>query len=321
VVRDGRVVGRGAHRRFGEAHAETVALAEAGEATRGATLYATLEPCTHVGKQPACVPAIVGAGIARVVVALRDPNPEARGGIEALRDAGITVELGVGEEAARRLNFRFLHRFSGATRPFVAVKLAVSMDGYLADQHGASQWISGPVAREWVHRERAGYGAIAVGGATAVRDDVRLTVRGGVVPRVPPTRIVFDRSGALEPAHGIFADAADVPVMVVAATPRPDLEPIAGVTVIVAPTLEEAMGRLAQSGIDAVLVEGGGRLAGALLHAGLVDRVYQVQAPLWLGAGRPAWAGLPATTPGDAVRWRTVARRRLGDDTLMVLER
>jgi len=321
VVRDDRVVGSGAHRRFGEMHAETQALVEAGTEARGATLYVTLEPCCHVGKQPACVPAILDAGIARVVIAHRDPNPVATGGAEALRAAGLDVVVGVAEEAARQLNFRFLRLHAKGHRPFVAVKLAVSLDGFLADHRGASQWLTGDAARHWVHRERAGYAAIAVGGATAVADDVRLTVRGSVTPRVAPIRVIFDRSGRLGTGHGILADGSGVPVTVVSGIPRPELAALPGVSVLVTGDLEEALELLYRSGVDAMLVEGGGRLAGALLRLGLLDRVYQLQAPTWLGAGQPAWAGLPAFDLASAPHWRTIGRTRLGQDTLLVLER
>lgn len=321
VVQGNRVVGRGAHRAFGAAHAETVALAEAGEAARGATLFVTLEPCTHVGKQPACVPAIIASGVARVVIAMRDPNPVAAGGIEALRAAGIEVEVGIAEEEAKRLNFRFLHQWSGANRPFVTAKLAVSMDGCIADREGRSQWISGEAARWWVHRERAGYAAIGIGAATAVRDNARLTVRGAVQPRVAPHRVVFDRSGVLTADHGIFRDAADVPIVVVGAAERPDLSGRPGVTVLVARDLAHGLEQLAASGLDAILVEGGGRLAGALLAAGLLDRICQIQCPIWLGDGTPAWAGFPGHALERALRWHTVHRTRLGDDTLLVMER
>jgi diaminohydroxyphosphoribosylaminopyrimidine deaminase/5-amino-6-(5-phosphoribosylamino)uracil reductase len=320
VVRDHRVVGEGWHARLGAAHAETVALEAAGELARGATLYVTLEPCAHHGRTPPCTDAIIASGISRVVCAMRDPNPEAAGGLERLQAARITVEVGPMGDEARRLNARFVHRFAHVGRPFVAVKLAVSMDGCVADADGQSQWLSGPEAREWVHRERAGHAAIGVGAATAIADDARLTVRGAVTPRVPPTRVVFDRSGRLPASHGIFSEAAAVPVVVIRSPEAPTLPPAAGVTELRAPDLGAALAALDGLGLDSLLVEGGGRLAGALLGAGLVDRVYQVQSPLWLGQGRPAWPGLGTPALAEAVRWRTVARRLLGDDTLLVLE-
>lgn len=324
VLRDDVVVGSGWHAEFGEQHAERMALEAAGPAARGATLYTALEPCTHHGKQPPCVDAIIAAGIAKVVVALRDPNPVAQGGVDQLRQAGIAVVVGLEAEAAARQNFRFLREFTPTSRPFVAIKLAVSMDGMVADSTGGSRWLSSDLARTWVHWLRAGFGGVAVGGETAIRDDARLTVRGAVTPRIPPTRVIFDRGGRLSPAHGIFAEAPDVPLimMVASAIPlehRQTLEH-AGARVMAADDLPTALGMLVRAGVDSLLVEGGGRLAGALLHGGLVDRIYQIQSPLWLGKGVPAWNGLGEITIDQAPRWHVVERQVLGDDTLIVME-
>ena len=324
VVREAEVVGDGWHAEFGGPHAERVALDRAGAAAKGATLYSTLEPCGHTGKQPPCVDAIVDAEVARVVVANGDPNPLASGGIARLREAGIVVDVGVLAKEASRQNFRFLHAFSSSRRPFVAIKLAVSMDGKLADATGASRWVSGTEARAWVHWLRAGFGGVAVGGKTAVQDDVRLTVRGELQPRLPPARVVFDRAGRITPTHPIFADAGEVPVVVVVgsevtARQRADLE-LTGAKVLVADHLDVALEALAAAGVDSLLVEGGGRLAGALLHAALVDRVYQVQCPVWLGRGVPAWDGLGDTAIDSAPRWKVIERQSLGCDTLIVME-
>ncbi len=322
VVRDGRVVGEGWHAEYGGVHAERMALAAAGAEARGATLVTTLEPCTHHGKQPPCVEAILAAGIVRVVCAMSDPNPEAAGGLDRLRAAGVMVDPGLQEAEARRLNARFLHALGPHDRPYVAVKLAVTLDGMIADRQGDSHWLSGERAREWVHRERAGYHAIGAGAATVVRDDARLTVRGTITPRLMPARVVFDRSAQLRPEHAIFSDAARVPVHVVHPTgATPPIGEIEGVQLIAADSLVEALATLKQVGVDSMLVEGGGRLAGALLSDDLIDRVYQVQTPVWLGGGRPAWAGFQSRDLSEAIRWRIVDRRPLGDDTLLVIER
>lgn len=325
VVRDGEIVAEGFHARYGDRHAEAVALAAAGSRALGATLFLTLEPCNHHGKQPPCVDAILAAGIARVVVALSDPNPVATGGAARLRESGVVVETGLMCEEAARLNARFVHRFASTSRPFTAVKLAVSLDGRIADASGQSRWLSGPEARAFVHRLRAGFGAIGVGGSSLIADDARLTVRGDVVPAAPPVRVVFDRSGSVPFDQGIFADAESVPVWMVVSTETTDSVVAGfesrGANVIAADSLEEAMATLAVRGVDSLLVEGGGRLAGALLGAGLLDRVYQIQSPVWLGEGRPAWAGLGAPALSEAIRWRCVERRPLGEDTLLVLER
>ncbi len=321
VLRGGQVLGEGAHEEYGGIHAERAALTAAGSGAHGATLVTTLEPCNHHGKQPPCTDHIIGSGVVRVVVGLRDPNPEAAGGLERLRQAGLQVVEGIEKDAVRRQNFRFLRKFSDVRRPFVAIKLAVTLDGFIADLTGRSQWISGDAAREWVHRERAGYAAIAVGGETALRDDARLTVRGSVTPRLPPTRVVFDRTGRLPEGHGILPGPLDVPLVVIhhPDTP-PQLSPRSGLQLVPAEGLEAGLEALADLGIDALLVEGGGRLAGELLDLGLVDRVYQLQAPVWLGSGRHAWAGLGPFSLDAAIRWHTIDRQALGDDTLLVME-
>jgi diaminohydroxyphosphoribosylaminopyrimidine deaminase/5-amino-6-(5-phosphoribosylamino)uracil reductase len=308
VARNGEIVGSGAHEEFGGRHAEAVALADAGESARGATLYVTLEPCTHTGKQPPCTNAIVAAGIARAVIAVRDPDPIAAGGVEQLRQAGVDVEIGLLGPAAARRNFRFLHRFQGHARPFVAIKLAVSMDGRIADAKGRSRWISNDASRDWVHWLRAGFGALAVGGDSALVDGARLTVRGAIQPRIAPLRVVFDRSGRVSPGHPLFADTGSTPLTIVVGSAVPpvhrDAITAAGAQVLVADALPVALAALHER--DSVLVEGGGRLAGALLREGLVDRVYQIQSPLWLGDGAPAWQGLGAPDLESARRWRVV---------------
>jgi diaminohydroxyphosphoribosylaminopyrimidine deaminase / 5-amino-6-(5-phosphoribosylamino)uracil reductase len=179
VVREGRVVGEGWHTAYGSAHAEVEAIRAAGSETRGATLYVSLEPCSHHGRTPPCTDAVREAGIARLVFAASDPNPLARGGAEILREHGVEVWGGVLEEEARELNAAFFHRFGAdGSRPWVELKLALSLDARVADLEGRSAWITGPDSREEVHRLRAGHDAVAVGIGTALADDPLLTVRG-----------------------------------------------------------------------------------------------------------------------------------------------
>jgi len=328
IVRDGHVLGTGSHREYGSLHAERAALAAAAADLRGATMFVTLEPCRHSGQQPPCTDAILAAGLGRVVIAARDPNPVAAGGAELLRAAG--VEVAFADDAAPRYNFRFQHRFSGSARPFVAIKLAVSLDGMIADGYGNSRWVSGPATRDWVHWLRAGFGAIAVGGRTVVADGAQLTVRGAVQPRIAPARIIFDRSGMLTAGHVLWEQAASVPVIVVvgSAVPLAARDALAerGARIVVADTLAAALAALGEAGIDSLLMEGGGRLAGALLRERLVDRVYQVQSPRWLGAGVPAWAGLGTPALADAARWRVLSATRMGEgpvdgDVVIEMER
>jgi diaminohydroxyphosphoribosylaminopyrimidine deaminase / 5-amino-6-(5-phosphoribosylamino)uracil reductase len=326
VLRDGVLVGEGWHGEFGGIHAEPAALASAGAQARGATIVCTLEPCSHQGKQPACTGALLASGVRRVVAALPDPNPVAAGGAALLREAGIEVELGLCGDEARAQNAIFLHRQRRLGRPYVALKLATTIDGRIADANGHSRWLSGAPARDFVHWLRAGFDAIAVGGVTARADDPSLTVRGAVQPRVPPRRVVFAADGDVPASLRLVRGARETPTFVVASpgVPKARLAHLdqAGVTLISAANLTEALQSLGDSGVDSILVEGGGRLAGGLLTAGLVDRYYWIQTPLWLGAtGVPALAGLPTTALDEATRWRVTERRALGEDTLLVLDR
>lgn len=326
VLKDGVIVGEGWHAEYGGPHAEVEALTHAGESARGATVVATLEPCAHHGKQPPCADALVAAGVRRVVAALPDPDPVARGGAERLRSAGIEVELGLLQPAAAIQNAAFLHALREPSRPFVALKLATTLDGRIADANGNSRWISGPEARAFVHWLRAGFDAIAVGGVTARADDPSLTVRGPLQPRVAPLRVVFAADGDLPAGLTVVKTARSTPTLAIVApgARASRVEPVeaAGVEVIRSVDLAAALAHLRSHGVRSLLVEGGGRLAGALLAAGLVDRYYWVQSPLWLGAGAvPATAGLPSTALGEAVRWKVSDRRSLGEDTLLVVDR
>ena len=327
VVRDGVLVGEGWHAEFGGAHAERAALAQAGEAARGATLVVTLAPCRHRGKQAPCTDAIIEAGIARVVFALDDPNPEAAGGADVLAAAGIAVEHGLASDQAAAQNAAFLHRFRDDARPWVALKLAVSVDGRIADSTGRSQWISGDAALEWVHWLRAGFDAIAVGAGTVAKDDPSLTVRGAVTPRVPPLRVIFDEALTTTADSRLVNTAAEAPTFLLTSPPRV-LSPVAetltraGVTIAAMTDLADGLRRLRKHGVERLLVEGGGRLAGALLADGLVDRFYQVQSPVWLGDhARPAFVGIADAALEAVPRWRVAERRALGQDTLTVMDR
>lgn len=326
VLAGGEPVGEGFHAEFGGPHAEPVALAAAGARARGATLVSTLEPCNHQGKQPACTDAILRAGIRRVVVALADPNPVAAGGAERLRAAGVEVKFGLMAEQAARQNAVFLHLVRQPSSPYVALKLATSLDFRIADYTWRSRWVSGPEAREYVHWLRAGFDGIAVGLGTARADDPRLSVRGAVEVRQPPARIVFDRRLELPESLGVVRGSAEARTFVIAApdasAERAGTLEALGLTVVRASDLADALRQLRAAGITALLVEGGGRLAGALLDAGLVDRFHWIQAPLWLGdRGVPAVRGLTSSPIAEASRWRVVERRPLGEDTLVVVDR
>ena len=321
VVRDGSAVGEGWHARYGGPHAEVEALRAAGEGARGATLYVSLEPCTHEGKTPPCTDAILAAGVRRVVAASEDPNPVAQGGARRLRDAGVDVLLGVEEPAARELNAPFFHALR-SDRPFVQLKLALSLDGALADRSRLPGWLTGEEARREVHRLRAGADAIAVGIGTVLADDPELTVRHAPPPRVAPTRVVFDTSARLPRTSKLVRGVPDVPVVVVCWAPEPAhaaaLEHT-GVTLLHAATSRDALVALRERGVRSILVEGGATLASALVQEALVDRLVIFRAPLVLGAGSlNAFGSVPPTRAGDAPRWRLLRTQRFGDDEMSV---
>jgi diaminohydroxyphosphoribosylaminopyrimidine deaminase/5-amino-6-(5-phosphoribosylamino)uracil reductase len=321
VVSGNDVVADGWHARYGEAHAEAMALGVAGDRARGATLYVTLEPCTHHGKTPPCVDAIIAAGVSRVVVATRDPNPLAGGGIVRLRAAGIEVTVGVEEEAAREINAPFLNWFV-SERPWVVLKLAVSSDGGIADPTGKRRWITNASSRREVHRMRANADAVAVGVATVLADDPDLTVRDAPPPRRQPTRVVFDSTMRVPATARVVRSARETQTVVVARENVPgrraELESL-GVQIIVAADLAEALDRLGERGIRSILVEGGPTLAGAFLAAGLVDRLAMFTAPVVLGSDAPqAFARAPDAFRGSLDAFPVVERREFDEDSLIV---
>ncbi|HEX8362766.1 MAG TPA: bifunctional diaminohydroxyphosphoribosylaminopyrimidine deaminase/5-amino-6-(5-phosphoribosylamino)uracil reductase RibD [Longimicrobium sp.] len=326
IVRDGVAVGEGWHTEYGHPHAEVEALRAAGEAARGATAYVTLEPCSHFGKTPPCTDGLLAAGVRRVVFAAYDPNPKAAGGGGVLRAAGVEVVGGVMEDEARDQNAVFFHTHTTSERPFVALKLALTLDGRIADHAGSSVWITGEDARSEVHRLRAGFDAVAVGSGTALADDPQLTVRGPLEPRVPPVRVVFDRGLRLPLESRLVGTAREVPVTVVAGTGPPAESAAAlelrGVRVLRSADLRDGLRALRESGTASLFVEGGAGLASALLNAGVVDRLFLFYAPLFLGpGGLGAFAELETVDIADAHRWRRLNTQTFGADTLITLAR
>lgn len=321
VVRDGEIVGEGYHAAFGEAHAEVAALQDAGERARGATVYVTLEPCAHSGKTPPCTVALLAAGIRRVVAASRDPNPVAAGGGSKLTEAGVVFESGVEEEAARELNADFFHAFA-SDRPHVTLKLALSLDGAIADARRSRGWLTGAKSRRHVHRLRAGCDAIAVGIGTAIADDPLLTVRGVRAPRVAPVRVVFDRRARLPLDAALVRTAREAPTLIVAEDPEPSQAlalRAAGIELLTTTSLADALRELRRRELRSLFVEGGAALAGAFLAGRLVDRLVIFQAPVLLGAGalRP-FDCLQPVDLADASRWRLRERRTFGDDLMTI---
>jgi diaminohydroxyphosphoribosylaminopyrimidine deaminase/5-amino-6-(5-phosphoribosylamino)uracil reductase len=323
VVRGGEIVGEGFHESYGGAHAEVLALRAAGERTKGATLYVSLEPCNHAGKTPPCTEAILAAGIARVVVATPDPHPKAAGGARRLREAGIDVEVGLEQAAARELNAPFFHALE-SDRPWVVLKLALSIDGALADaarERGvARRWITGEAARREVHHMRAGADAIAVGIGTVLADDPRLTVRDVPPPRVPPRRVVFDSALRIPLASELVRTARDNPTLVIAQRDdraRREALVAAGVEVWVMDSLTTALVALRNTEVRNLLVEGGERLAASLLEEGVVDRLVIFQAPVVLGAGALyAFSHVSPSTAAVLERLPVIERQTVGDDLM-----
>ena len=314
------VVGTGWHQRAGEPHAEVFALREAGTHAHGATAYVTLEPCAHHGRTPPCADALIAAGVARVVIAAEDPFPQVDGrGIGKLRAAGITVDSGLMREASRELNIGFFSRIE-YSRPFVRVKLAMSLDGRTALANGTSTWITGEAARADVQRWRARSSAILSGIGTVLADDPRLTVR---LPSgeafTPPLRVVLDRQ-LRTPAGSHVLDGAAPSLLLHAATVGPDhrfelvehaVVPEQGEALDLAAVLALLAGR----GCNEVHVEAGPTLCGALFMAGLVDELLLYVAPVLLGDRARSLLQLPTLTD-MAERWqlRPVEQRQVGND-------
>jgi diaminohydroxyphosphoribosylaminopyrimidine deaminase/5-amino-6-(5-phosphoribosylamino)uracil reductase len=320
VAQGDEIVGEGFHARAGEPHAEIIALREAGDRARGATLYVNLEPCNHHGRTPPCTEAIIAAGVSRVVSATTDTNPDASGGAKRLRENGIDVEIGTLEDEARELNAAFLYSFS-LNRPFITLKLAVSLDGAIADAKRSRGWLTGTEARAEVQRLRAVSDGVAVGIATAIADDPLLTARVDPPPVAQPARIVFDRNGRLSPSSALARTAREVPTIVVTTTRTklsPDLSS-AGVEQLAAHNLDETLERLKSRGINSVLVEGGAGVTASFLAAGCVDRMIIFQAPIVLGAGSlGAFSGIAPHDLEHAPRFHALRTERFGEDVMTV---
>jgi len=281
LVRDGEIVGEGWHERAGGPHAEIVALRAAGERARGATLYVTLEPCSHHGRTPPCADAVIEAGVARVVAGSTDPTP-GRVGLDRLRAAGVEVELADGELAVHaRVQNEAWRTWAAEGRPFVTYKVAASLDGRVTVP--GSRWVSGEESRRLVHELRAAADAVAVGMGTVRADDPQLTARGAAAAK-QPRRLAFG-GGPLPPGSTLELRSGP---------------------------LEEELRRLAEEGVQSLLLEGGPTLAGAFLAADLVDKLLVFVAPVVSGSG-------PRLLPdlGEAVALKRLACRPVGDDVLL----
>lgn len=324
-----RVVGQGWHVRAGEPHAEVHALREAGEQARGATAYVTLEPCAHHGRTPPCADALIAAGVARVVIAAEDPFPQVAGkGIAKLHAAGIAVESGLMREAAREINIGFFSRIE-RQRPWVRVKLAMSLDGRTALANGESKWITGEAARMDGQRWRARSSAILTGVGTVLADNPQLTVRlpstQDEKPSVFPTRVILDRQ-LRTPADSHVLDGQTPTLILHAASAQVIDDRFAKVERIAVPEqgdaldLRAVLGLLAERHCSELHVEAGPTLCGALFAAGLVDELLLYVAPVLLGDQARPLMHLPSLTEMTS-RWslRAVDQRQLGSDWRLLL--
>jgi diaminohydroxyphosphoribosylaminopyrimidine deaminase/5-amino-6-(5-phosphoribosylamino)uracil reductase len=324
LVKDGQVVGEGYHRRAGEAHAEVAALRAAGPEARGATLYVTLEPCSHHGRTPPCCDAVIAAGVARVVAASEDPDPRVNGrGLVALRAAGIDLQVGLLAAEARRQNEVFF-KFVTRGLPFVTLKSAMTLDGKIATRTGDSRWVTGERARAYVHRLRAENDAIMAGIGTARADDPLLTARR---PRARnPLRVIVDARAELSLASQIGRTLTEVPTVVATTGAAPAVRRAAlreaGAQVLELPEqggrvdLTALLQELARRPVTSLLLEGGAELAAAMLGAGLVDKVICFIAPKIVGGrGAPGPVGGEGIARmADALPLHHVTLRRFGAD-------
>ncbi len=329
IVLDGQIVGEGWHARAGEPHAEVHALRQAGARARGATAYVTLEPCSHHGRTPPCTDALVDAGIARVVAAMQDPNPQVSGrGLLRLMQAGIAVQSGVLESEARALNAGFIKRMEQGL-PFVRVKLAMSLDGRTAMASGESQWITGPAARAAVQRLRARASVVLTGADTVLADAARLTVRPdelglnaeltALAMTRPPLRVLVD--GRLRvPLTAPFYQAGAALVATCAAAVARDRFLEEGHELLAIPgsdghvDLRKLLTELAARGVNEVLVEAGPRLAGAFARQGLVDEYQLFVAAKFLGSSARPLLDLPLARMAEATPLKIIEMRAVGDD-------
>ena len=326
VAKGGKILAEAYHARFGDAHAEILALEKAGEEAKGADLYVNLEPCVDFPgkKRPACAEAIVRAGIRRVFIATRDPNPAVSGrGVARLREAGIEVVEGILAAEAQRLNEVFFHWITTG-KPFVALKLAMTLDGKIASFTGRSRWITGPAARRHVHELRRRYAAVLVGANTVLTDDPALTVREVEGPQ--PLRIVLDSRGRIPLSARVLAGEAKTLVATgEMAQEKEEALGARGVEVLRLPgpdgevDLPGLLAALGQRGVDSVLVEGGGEVAWSFLAQALVHKIYFFYAPLILG-GRtavPAVGGQGFPDPAQAIPVRDLTLEWVGRDLLL----
>ena len=328
IVKNGIIIGEGWHEKFGEAHAEINAIHATNEFLKGATIYVNLEPCSHQGKTPACSLALIQSGFKRVVIACLDPNPLVSGnGVKMLKQAGIEVEIGILEKEAMKLNERFF-KYIQSNKPFIALKMASSLDGKIATSNGDSKWITNEKSRTFVHQLRLQYSAILVGINTVLTDDPILNVRLKNAKISNPLRIVLD-SNLRIPLQAKILNTSVAPTWI-ATTKKASPDKIiqlenTGVKVVVCPEKDEKIDlhflieKLGMEGIDSLLVEGGGTVNFGFANAKLVDKVYAFLAPKLIG-GESAKTGMEGngfSQLSESIELKNLRYRKLENDLLI----
>ncbi|MCD6205628.1 MAG: bifunctional diaminohydroxyphosphoribosylaminopyrimidine deaminase/5-amino-6-(5-phosphoribosylamino)uracil reductase RibD [Candidatus Marinimicrobia bacterium] len=325
IVKDGKIIGKSYHRKFGAAHAERGAIGQAGESARGATLYVNLEPCSHEGKTPPCVDQIIKAGISEVYIGMIDPNPRVNGrGVQKLREAGINVHIGLLEKEARQLNRGFI-QYMSKNRPWITLKMAQTADGYIADVSGKSQWITSSEAREYVMHQRKIHDGIMVGMGTVFKDDPGLLPAN--LDGFVPYRIVLDDSLRIPYRLKLVSDEFRHRTVVVTASNKKDqkIKQLTGLGIRIVHTvgdsfgwidLTAAMKQLSEVGITSIYCEGGSQLAGSLIQLGMVDEIQLFIAPKVLGEGISTFSGfMKSLDSAIPLHWKEI--KQLGPDILL----
>jgi diaminohydroxyphosphoribosylaminopyrimidine deaminase/5-amino-6-(5-phosphoribosylamino)uracil reductase len=326
LVRDDQVVAEGYHSRAGGPHAEIVALRKAGEQSRGATLYLNLEPCTHHGKTPPCAPVVIEAGLKRVVIGMKDPNPLVNGkGVEALTRAGVDVEIGILDKECRRLNEAFC-KYIVNQQPFVILKVASSLDGKIATRNGESQWITGEASRRFVHRLRNQVDGVIVGIGTVLKDDPMLTarIRGGK----DPYRVILDsRLRIPEEAKVVKISPARTIIATTELASRERIEKLEkeGVRVLIFNSkqgrvdLKSCLSKLGEMGMVTLLVEGGNQLNGSFLDEGLIDKIIFSLSPKLIGDPQALgiFGGHGVINLKEAILLSKLKIRKIAEDVLL----
>jgi diaminohydroxyphosphoribosylaminopyrimidine deaminase/5-amino-6-(5-phosphoribosylamino)uracil reductase len=326
LVKRGKVVGDGYHARAGEPHAEIVAIENAGEKAKGATLYLNLEPCTHYGRTPPCVPAVIKAGVRKVVVGIEDPNPLVKGrGLTHLKQAGLDVKVGILEKECHRLNEAFF-KYIVKHEPFIILKMAATVDGKLATRNGESQWITGEPSRRFVHRLRDQVDGVVVGTGTVLKDDPMLTarIRGGRDPyrivfdsrlRIPENAKVFD----LSPSKAIVATTEMAPQDKIERLQEKGARVLISDSKLGKVDLKSSLLKLGELGLMSLLVEGGGQINGSFLDQGLIDKIFLFLSPKLIGdpMAPGIFSGAGVASLKEAISIKDLKVKKIGEDILL----